>query len=140
MNWDHKDIWRKREDKFLIEISRHEVDYKEKDKGSSRWCIYIYIYPGYFLFEKILKEGRHSDIINDMPLHGGESYFQKHINEKGEITSIQIGADYDHLHDDRYSFYNTKENASSVFADADNLFNWAKINNKEKESIVFYDI
>ena len=45
-----------------------------------------------------------------------------HRNEDGEPTSVQVGCDFNHLHDDAFSFYETREDAHEVFACAVNVF------------------
>jgi hypothetical protein len=63
--------------------------------------------------------------LPNMPLHGGCTYTRIHLTEDcKEITSIQIGADYSHYRDERYSFMATKEDAYEVFFDAEHLYKW----------------
>jgi hypothetical protein len=41
---------------------------------------------------------------------------------EGKVTSAKVGADYHHLHDDRFTHYATASDAYEVFGDADELF------------------
>ena len=66
------------------------------------------------------------ELIAKMPFHWGASFFHVHFAAGGEITSYQIGCDYRHLHDEAYSFMETKEEAAPVFADAEKLLVYFK--------------
>jgi hypothetical protein len=58
-------------------------------------------------------------------LHSYCSYFKKH-SDGAKVTSIQIGADYDHLHDEKYTYIKTAWDATEIFSDAQALFDAAK--------------
>lgn len=58
-----------------------------------------------------------------LPLHGGPSLLRWHYDDDRKPTSVQIGADYNHLHDTHFSSYATADDAYEVFADAERLFN-----------------
>lgn len=124
-DWDEVQKWRRRGENFLIEVTHYTVEvssaFGEHDDGN-RWNVHAYVYPGHALFPS-LNESK--DIYGyEMPLHGGPSLFEKHYNRAGEITSVQIGADYNHLGDESYSYYKTKDGAAIVFFDAETLFTW----------------
>ena len=123
--WKHKDEWRKNGKGFCVVVSRHEVTLdmsgSSPDKGIHRWCIYAYIYPTHPHFKLFdVEKGMFEQ--PDYRMHWGLSFFHAHRNDKSEICSIQIGCDYDHLHDDHYTTLATKEAAVSVFNDADDLY------------------
>jgi hypothetical protein len=53
------------------------------------------------------------------------SYFRAHWDRDTEaFTSMQVGADYHHLHDDHFTHYATREDAYEVFEDAQRLYDW----------------
>lgn len=56
--------------------------------------------------------------------YGGPSLPRWHCGLDGKPTSVEIGADYNHLHDADYTFFETPDDASGVFRDADELVNW----------------
>ena len=128
-DWNRKELWRKWGKNFSVEVSRHE-EAAPKDgccydsEGPHRWCIYAYVYPGHPLFAgfdatKGMWEQPH------MPGHGGVSYYRPHIDSKtGAITSHQLGWDYHHLHDWRFTQMATPEDAREVFGDAQELFDY----------------
>lgn len=130
-DWSHKDIWRLFGRDFMVEVSRHEMPARGDppacfdSEGPHRWCVYAYIYPKHLHFaafdgtERMLQ-----DAARSLPLHGGPSFCRKHLNADGEVTSYQVGADYNHQHDWRYTQYATKDDARSVFNDAEELFEW----------------
>jgi hypothetical protein len=124
--WKHKDLWVLRHKNFAVEVSRHIAQaHEELGLGPNRWCVYVYVYPDHPLFESIdLNSGVWQDALANFPLHGGCSFFRVHQKFKGAVTSVQIGCDYNHYGDDRYSHMATKAKASSVFRDAEELFNW----------------
>lgn len=119
MKWSNKEIWTTRAGTFTIEVSRHESGY---GIDKHRWCVYAYIYPNHPLFKKIKGESTFQGALGALPLHGGCSYLQRHYSHARKCTSVQIGADYNHLYDERYTFMATKEDAVSVFNDAEELF------------------
>ena len=127
-NWKHKEQWQKRDSNFLVEISRHEVEKSDMfpNDGIYRWCIYAYIYPTHPLFKNIHNEDIHQESVSKMPLHSGASLVRNHHDSDGEVTSIQVGADYNHLHDEQFTLIYEVEDASSIFDDAERLFEWLK--------------
>lgn len=123
MNWKHKDIWTLRESNFTIEVSRHEEGIFDLGEGIHRWCVYAYIYPSHPLFKEFEGPSMFQEAASKPPFHWGSSYLKYHRDENG-ITSVQIGADYHHLHDARFTNYATMEDASEVFQDAHDLANF----------------
>ena len=120
--WDRKDEWRKHGKDFLVTVTRHNGSPLDTSEGSNRWAVYAYIYPKHPYFAKF--EGPHmwQDATQSMPLHAGASLLEYPMYE-GKVTSVKVGADYHHLHDD-FTHYATQEDASEIFNDADKLFAW----------------
>lgn len=120
VEWKHKDLWILRHKNFAVEVSRHIAQaHEELGFGPNRWCVYVYVHPDHPLFESIdLNSGMWQDALANFPLHGGCSFFEVHQK------CVQIGCDYNHYGDDRYSHMATKAEASSVFRDAEELFDW----------------
>ena len=118
--WKTVNLWRKRHDKFIVEVSRHD------SCDGDAWCVYAYIYQSHPCFMRIDKsKWCDQDVIYQMPLHFGGSYFSVNYSDDGkEIKSYKIGADYKHLGDDRFSSIATKDMAYDVFADAEELYTW----------------
>lgn len=110
----------------MIQVSRHEVPMPETVQvrlGDHRWCVYAYIYPKHLLFKEFEGPSMFQDAANKLPLHCGASFLKYHRSEEG-VTSVQVGADYSHLHDDHFTYYATMEEASEVFRDAHELANF----------------
>ncbi len=126
--WDHKDEWRRRGNNFLVTVTRHNGTASDFDhRGPHRWAVYAYIYPNHWHFSAF-DDARSSEMwqpaATTLPLHGGPSYLLRHVTESGAVTSWQVGADYDHIHDSSFTHMATAEDADSIFRDADELFDW----------------
>jgi hypothetical protein len=126
--WDHKDEWRKEGKGFLVQVTRHNsYSSVECGKGRNRWAVYAYIYPSHPYFQTFHGDDMFQCSARNMPLHGGPSLLQWHKRNDGAVASVQVGADYDHLHDNHYTFMATKDDAQVIFADAQSLFDWLTI-------------
>lgn len=119
--WDHKDVWRRRGKDFLIEISRHSVKHDDPWEGAHRWAVYAYIYPSHPHFSSFSGGNMWQDATAVLHLHGSCSYLEYPMYD-GNVTCVKVGADYNHLHDDRFTNYATPAEAHEVFSDANKLF------------------
>lgn len=125
LNWGHKDEWRLRGNDFMVVVSRHAVEMPDAYRidGPHRWCVYAYIYPKHPHFAAFSGD---DDMLQEaaqcLPLHGGPSLMRMHWDKAGKALSAQVGADYNHLHDDRFTHYETRVAARDVFDDAETLF------------------
>jgi hypothetical protein len=124
-DWDHKDEWRKRGRDFLVTVTRHTEACRDTlaSDGPNRWAVYAYIYPKHPYFAAFDGPQLWQEAATAMPLHAYPSLLEYPMYE-GKVTSVKVGADYHHLHDDHFTHYATREEASAVFHDADELFNW----------------
>jgi len=125
MNWNHKDEWTMHGNTFLVKVSRHHQGFATSIDGGHRWAVYAYIYPKHPRFAMFNGGSFTQPAINDLPLHCGCSFLQSHI-AKGDVSSIQVGADYNHLYDEEFSQCATKDDAQTVFDDAETLFKFLK--------------
>lgn len=123
-HWDHKDEWRKHGKNFLVVVSRHNQPSSDPypDEGPNRWAVYAYIYPKHPHFAAFDGPRKWQPAATCLPFHGGPSLLEYPMYD-GKVTSVKVGADYHHLHDD-FTNYATKEEAAEVFEDADRLFAW----------------
>ena len=130
MDWKHKDMWSLRGKNFLVQISRHGEEKPESERsfcydeeGPHRWCVYAYIYPDHPNFGKFEGDAIWQEASGALPLHGGCSFLRYHRSDDGaKVTSVQVGCDYNHLHDTEFTRYATKDEAYEVFADAEALY------------------
>ncbi len=130
-DWTHKDIWRRRAPTYSVEIEHFTVpaDIILADDGN-RWTVNAYIYPFHPLFAVFEGESHSQPALANMPLHGSclshVSLVRFHYRHEdlGNPTCVQVGADYNHLHDERFAHYETREDAAEVFADAERLIVW----------------
>lgn len=123
-NWRHKDEWRRDGKDFIVVVSRHysEPSLFNHGEGVNRWAVYAYIYPAHPHFEKFRGNDLFQIATSCLPLHAGPSTLKYHNKADGTMTSVQVGADYHHLYDDHYTHYATRDEARSVFIDAERLF------------------
>jgi hypothetical protein len=91
------------------------------DTGRFVWNVYCYIYPKHPLFDKLDKEDIFGCPIDNF--HGGCTYSRWARKPDGEITCKQYGCDYNHYQDEHFTFIENPEYATTVFADAEALFN-----------------
>ncbi len=116
--WELSLQYFKRGENFTIEVHRHSVLMASYGQGVWRWCVYVYVFPTHPLYDSFdVEEGLSGD-FDEMPLHGGCTYFKMFGETK------KIGCDYNHAWDERYTHMETMEDASSIFRDADQLFNY----------------
>lgn len=133
-----KHIWSISGAGFAVQVSRHVVTIPEEDisrQGPYRWAVYGFVYPSHPLFPKFDPNSYtiYQSSVSEAPLHGGCSFFQKHLGGNGEITSFQFGCDYNHLYDDCYTRFKTKDDALSIFGDACRLHDWLNQYGKDAE-------
>lgn len=124
MEWDHKDEWRIRSKSFMVTVTRHNAEIPEDRQhyeGKNRWCVYAWIYTDNPLNEKFDSDSMFQEQCQALPLHAGCSFFKRHEN-----GTVQVGADYNHLYDDHFCHYETKEDARQVFRDAEELYEHLK--------------
>ena len=128
--WAKSEKYLRRGKGFCVEVSRHEVKPTDErdDRGRFRWCVYAYIYPTHQLFQAAMDymtPGSNEDAIRALTMHGGVTL--KHVimmdGDRTEVSSVQLGCNYNHLDDERFTHYETKEDAVCVFLDANMLFN-----------------
>jgi len=131
-HWDYKEEWHRLGAGFRVVVKRHQTEsYRPANDGRQRWAVYAYIYPSHPIFSLFDGDDLFQMAANELPLHCGASYLHWHCDTDGQRTSVQIGSDYDHLYDERFSHYRTKEEASEVFHDAKRLYEY--LDAKEKE-------
>ena len=122
--WDHKDEWHRRGNDYLVVVKRYSVEPSSFDphEGPHRWVVCAYIYPKHRLFSSFDGPAMWQPAAAALPLHGGPTFLRWHSDDDGKPTSVQVGADYHHLHDTHFSSYATPSDAWEVFSDAGRLF------------------
>lgn len=124
--WRHKDIWSANGVGFLVQVSHHTGEpssFNYEDEGH-RWCVYAYIYPTHPRFAAFSGPSMFQDAACALQLHGGPSLLRWHYEDDGKPCSVQVGADYNHLHDTWFTQCSTEQEASEVFEDAQRLFEY----------------
>ena len=128
--WDQSHAWQRRGKGFLIQIkhstrTRSEIDIA-MGEGVNIWNIYVYIYPNHSLFDSFdIDGGMWQEAASSLIMHGSPSYFTAHkadLSDVNKITAFQIGCDYNHLHDENYTFMDVDQ-IDSFKRDAGRLFN-----------------
>jgi hypothetical protein len=127
VSWRQKEIWSRAGKDFLVTVEHFTVEVREdsacydSDQGH-RWCVYAYVYPKHPHFARFEGPQMWQDAATSLPFHGGPSLLRWHYDDDKKPTSVQVGADYNHLHDGRFTRMATKDEAYAVFNDADALF------------------
>lgn len=136
--WEESETWKARGKKFLVEV-KHWVapGPTQIDDGRQRWNVYAYIYQDHPFFEKINpKGGMAQPALKVLPFHSYVSFFKVWYEEgSSKIGSFQIGSDYGHIHDEKYSFFKTKEESYQIFNDAADLYEWLSNYEKKYEKV-----
>ena len=115
--------WRYLGRKFLVQVVRSTTPpVIERTLGyvEQRWMLYVYIYPEHPLFDRLVQD---KSVANVLDLHQGCNYIKVHWDNEGKnITSIQLGCDFNHSHD---CLENAKDKESDreVFLHAESLYN-----------------
>jgi len=126
--WIPKRVWKKEGKHFCVEIVCTE-DARRDEYEPYTWCVYAYIYPKHWLFDRIPPHCHMWETNTPLECHSYVSYFRTHTDKHGEITSHQIGWDYNHHGD---SHYCQDQEGSSVFWDAENLFTQLSESSEER--------
>lgn len=121
-DWKPRCLWHKRGEGFSVEVSLHYVD-AQYGQGENRWCVYVYVFPKHPYFSKFKGTDIFQEATESMPLHAGCSYL-RYEGDGESISAVKVGCDYNHLHDDHFTHYATKNDAWEVFYDANTLFDW----------------
>jgi hypothetical protein len=113
-----------------VKVSRHSDrryglvngEFVHSDQLEHKWCLYAFIFPKHPHFSKFEGNSMWQDAAAFYDWHCGCTYLEYHRNNDGQIVSVQVGCDYNHLYDGHFLDMATKEDARSVFGDADELF------------------
>lgn len=120
--WAKKQEWWLRGKDYLV-----TVYHSKGDANENLWRVYCYIYPKHSRYESLKDLDKlFDDRLHSFPLHSGCSFIRKHFDNDGKQTSIQIGCDYNHLYDSYYLTMETEHEASIIFNDAEQLFEFLK--------------
>jgi hypothetical protein len=134
-NWPIRHEWKRRGKGFLVMVSRHSGVHDE-DIGPYRWCVYAYLYPNHPHFAEFDGDRIWQPAALAMPFHFGATLVSYHYSAKDgnySVTSVQVGADYNHLHDGRFTHMETPDDARQVFSDAEELFSWLQSKSKSEQ-------
>ena len=130
--WRKSDTWRRSGEHFLIEIYHYIAPGPESyDDGRHRWNVYAYVYPNHPHFKNFSGSAMWQDAATAMPFHAGPSFLRWFYDDDGKPVSVKVGSDYHHLGDDHFSFMAAPLEASQVFDDADQLFDWLAARTQE---------
>lgn len=111
-----KRTWKHEGRNFVVEISCHIEAHDEH--APYRWCTYAYVYPKHPLFDSFKVHGTLFDQPYIDGAHSYTSFFKVHRKPNGDITSFQIGWDYNHHGDD---WFCESELSGAVFSDANTM-------------------
>ncbi len=125
-NWEKKDSWFRKAATFSVEVT-HVFFEGVKDVIPSKhgWFIYVYIFETHPMFTRFDDDDSNINCAHALEFHGGCT-FRQHIHRAGKKVGIKVGCDYRHYGDEYYEDLSCKEEAGSVFYDADVIFNTLK--------------
>lgn len=139
MSWHKSTSWKQPGKDFLVEV-RHitepplppELAIFSSGDGHNRWFVYAYIYPKHPHFRAFSGDSIAQEAARVLPLHGGCTFVQEHLDRLGTkegmsitVASYQVGADYHHYGDDRFTYYDAVQGNDldfEVFVEAKALF------------------
>lgn len=111
-SWHKSEKMIKGGDNFKVEIVRWGGY-----NNTNNWNVYCYIYPEHPYFDKVCN--KETDFLY---FHRGISFREVHRDNNNNITSIQLGSDYQHMFDE-FSSINNFEEATDIVRDAEKLYN-----------------
>ena len=137
--WSHVEEWYKRGVYFQVMVKRWSLPESpySRSEGRQVWNVYAFIYPKHRLWDSFEGPNMFQPATSALPLHCGPTFLEYRIGQDGKVSSLQVGSDYRHLGDERFSHYKTRKDAWEVFQDAKELFAYLSTNpedtNLEKE-------
>jgi len=123
MTWDKNELWSKHSDTFSVEVKH----WKSGEKNI--WNVYVRLFfmgeKSHPIFNPISNLKNSYEVDDFISFHGGCTFMQQvHTTDCFDSNkSIEIGCDYCHLDDDRFSIIDSMERAHEVFQDAESIFN-----------------
>lgn len=137
--WDHVEEWYKRGVDFQVTV-KHWTSPENPwnpQEGRQVWNVYAFIYPKHRLWDSFEGPDMSQPAAEALPLHCWPTFLEYNIGQDGQVASVQVGADYRHFLDERFSNYKTRKDAWEVFRDAEKLFTYLSTSpedtNTEKE-------
>ncbi len=127
-NWEERTEWLLTGKNCTVEVSHHTSGYGGEEEGN-RWCVYAHISVGHPFFSLFSGNGYWQEATELLPLHQGCTFLKYHFTQDSnpshqKCAGVQVGADYNHLYDYRFSGYAKPEEAYEVFEDAQVLLDF----------------
>lgn len=129
--WEEVHNWKRSTSTFTVEIQHHNIGYEDSVDRGNRWAVYAYIYPNHPLFKTFSGWDMFQEAACKLPLHAGPSYIRWHMDKENKPCSIQVGADYNHSGDDKFSYYDAGDVPREVCKDAEQLYQHLLTTGKE---------
>lgn len=122
--WGKKEVWRRNALTFSVEVVHLTSVVYCKAEGPHRWNVYANLSKNHPRFALIKGHDIWQPAVSALPLHGGCTWLERSNTCYSE--TIQVGSDYQHLHDDCYTHAadETHAAAKQVFSDAQELFDF----------------
>jgi len=122
--------YRYKSSNFMVEICHWKNTSSIVFPIENKWNVYVYVYDNHPLFNDITSESLSDYGSVSFPLHSGASYHRWFFDNKGKCLYKKIGSDYGHVWDERYSSYETLNEAYQVEKDAKELFEFMESYNE----------
>lgn len=130
VKWEHSQKWFTRiysDRKQIAAVEVRRWSFKQPDDpefdGEYVWNIYAMVWPEHPLFADLSAADNvfECQAARDMEFHYGANFMKKTHGPDGAIICVEVGNDYNHYGDDWYRSCVTREDAASIFADAERL-------------------
>lgn len=112
-----KEEWEAGGDGFSVAV-RH---WKALPHGNC-WAVYGMVYSSHPLFGLIRTTDFDDKALHGLPLNGGCTYHEWHMDGSYSIKFKEFGADYQHAFNHEARGWETADDAAEVFADAEALY------------------
>lgn len=124
-SWAHQEHWIQQGEGFLVTVTRREEISDGRDaRGPHRWSVTATLYPAHPHFTAFQGDDFQQEAALALPLYHdglGPSFLYTACDAKGLSSSIQVGTEY---LDEGYTRHALQEDASLIFHDAVQLFQW----------------
>jgi hypothetical protein len=132
-DWSNRKSWYMRSLTHTVEVVMWTTG-ESSNRGPYRWNVYAYIFDNHPYYRQIDPVGSHLQAaVLAMPWHGLPSWFCAKMKLHNHLQHLEIGSDYNHSGDERFTYAGSANEAAEVFRDARQLFDWLSAKQQEAD-------